>query len=76
MKLMVILVKNLMLQSMRGIATFMSLILFMTGPKQLTRLLSRQNQWLMMILIKMIVRGAKQNDNYGESNIVLPCPGS
>ncbi len=76
MKLMVILVKNLMLQSMQRIATFMSLILFMTGPKQLTRLLSRQNQWLMMILIIMIVRGAKQDDNYGASNIVLPCSGS
>ncbi len=30
------------------------LILFMTGPKQLTQLLSRQNQLLMMILIIMM----------------------
>jgi hypothetical protein len=51
---MVILVKNLMLQSMRRIATLMSVILFMTGPNQLTQLLSRQNQLLMMILIIMM----------------------
>ncbi len=39
---------------MRRIAMLMSLILFMTGPNQLTQLLSRQNQLLMMILIIMM----------------------
>jgi hypothetical protein len=49
MMLMVILVKNLMLQLMQKTATLMSHIFFMTFQKQLTQMLSRQNQWLMMM---------------------------
>ncbi len=54
MTLMVILVKNLMFQLMWRIATLMSLILFMTVPKPMMQMLSRQNQWLMMMLNKMM----------------------
>jgi hypothetical protein len=68
MNLMVILVKNLMLQSMQRIATLMSLILFVTGgriailmnqifmivPRQMMEMLSRQIQLLMVMLNKMM----------------------
>ncbi len=54
MILMVIQVKNLMLQLMQRIAILMGLILFMTVPKQLTQMLSRQNQLLILMLIVMM----------------------
>ncbi len=50
---MVILVKILVFKLIGRIATLMSLI-FMTVPKQIMEMLSRQNKLLMMMLNKMM----------------------
>ncbi len=75
---MVILVKTLVFLLIGRIATLMNLI-FMTVPKQMMEMLSRQNQLLMMMLNNMIYpkiffKAYKMNDETthvcGETTII------